>query len=312
MRKPISIDRVKMKTLGYGKAPIRQILMLNLSSEEMIILLNFFSHKSNWEIGNTGISERNYFRTKNQKRVKKIVEKLKELGYVSESETAFTMNLDKIQEDANTNLTTLTLSKSIKFKEKRKKYTKTTLTQSKVLPLTQSKVLTLTQSKSNNNNNNAGDAAPKAAAATSNNKTNEDEKDFGDVTLSGVCAFSAPQTLHTPNVEEKNDTIPMVMSESNTPNDLQLIINTTNFGNIYESNTGRWGCWKNVNISSYSNYDIAYAIYMKEKNQPLKDIPSEEYNLVYNMLGFLVRYSKDAPDSNLWQEYQKLKKNNKQ
>ncbi len=103
MRKLISIDRVKMKQHGYQGAPIRQICMLNLSAEEQMMLLNLFSHKSDWTIGTKGMSERSFFREKHHKRTNKMISKLKDMGYVSETDTTYIMNLDKIQEDYKKN-----------------------------------------------------------------------------------------------------------------------------------------------------------------------------------------------------------------
>lgn len=336
MRKLINIDRVKMKALGYSKAPIRQICMLNLSSEEMIVLLNFFSHKHNWDIGNIGISERNFYKEKNKKRVRQITNKLKTMGYLSETDTHYIVELENIQKDYEHNLNEVDARITIKQRERAKTRKQkvtisgvtqnnpsieveqmmnimlTGVTQSNYKGVTQSNPQGVIESNPNNNNNNAGDAAPKAAAATSNNPTNEIRLDVGDCVSSAASSASqTSQTTHTPTVEDRKEDIENDKLKDNTPiNDLQLIIDNSKmirfpdggsrpaFSTIYNNNTN----WNTIDLSSYSNYDIAYAVSMKDKNTPIESISPK----VLSLMTFLVRYSEDVPNSKLWEEYKKL------
>lgn len=162
-------------------------------------------------------------------------------------------------------------------------------------------------------------------------KTFGDNLDVGDCVTSAT-PLEASQPTHTPTVVERkediendklkdntpkvelNNTTPMVNTKDNTPkNDLQLIIDNSKpirfpdggsrpaFSTIYNNNTN----WNTIDLSSYSNYDIAYAINMKDKNTPITEIPSKTYSL----MTYLVQYSENVPNSGLWNEYQKLKKN---
>jgi hypothetical protein len=334
MRKLINIDRVKMKALGYSSAPIRQILMLNLSSEEMIMLLNFFSHKHNWDIGNIGISERNFYVEKNKKRVTEITNKLKKMGYLTETDTHYIVELENIQKDYEHNLKEVETRIAIKQRERAKTRKQkvnvsgvtqnnpsneveqmlnimlTGVTQSNYKGVTQSNYNGVTQNNPNNNNNNTGGAHAVSAPTTSNKPTNDDRLDVGDCVPSAPSSPSVtPQTTHTPTVDKKNDdnlnvTIPI--------NDLDLILNTTirvegktPFKVIYENNTKQYGCWEKIDLTSYSNTNIAYAVHMSEMNTPIKDIPNNELNL----MKYLVKYAEHTPNSKLWEEYKRLKNN---
>ncbi len=134
---------------------------------------------------------------------------------------------------------------------------------------------------------------------------------------------------HTPKVETDNHTpkgsdersdrqytspppkylvndISNISANTNTQiNDLKLIIDNSQFGFIYETNTRQFGHWENVDITTYTNEYIAKAIIMKEKNMPINDIP----NNTYNMITFLVKYSEHTPNSKLWEIYNRLKQN---
>lgn len=144
-------------------------------------------------------------------------------------------------------------------------------------------------------------------------KTFGDNLDVGDCVTSAT-PLEASQTTHTPTVEDRKEDIENDKLKDNTPiNDLQLIIDNSKmirfpdggsrpaFSTIYNNNTN----WNTIDLSSYSNYDIAYAINMKDKNTPITEIPSKTYSL----MTYLVQYSENVPNSGLWNEYQKLKKN---
>jgi hypothetical protein len=327
MRKLINIDRVKMKALGYSKAPIRQICMLNLSSEEMIVLLNFFSHKHNWDIGNIGISERNFYKEKNKKRVRQITNKLKTMGYLSETDTHYIVELENIQKDYEHNLKEVETRIAIKQRERAKTRKQkvnvsgvtqnnpsieveqmmnimlTGVTQSNYKGVTQSNPQGVIESNPNKNNNNAGDAAPKAAAATSNNPTNEIRLDVGDCVSSAASSASqTSQTTHTPTVVGRNENIENDKLKDNTPiNDLEfLIYNNIQFRDLYERNTAYdTANWYACDISKYTNDYIAYAVSERLKDTPIKDIPSNTYSLLY----YMVKYSSKTPNSKLWQAF---------
>ena len=237
------------------------------------------------------------------------------MGYIRQTDTAYNIDIDKIQADANKNLTTLTLSKSIKFKEKRKKYAKkyakTTLTESKVLPLTESKVLTLTEGKSNNNNNNGQASAPNGAEASLINKIKT--PDLGVV---GVASAACPsgQPSHTTTQPQLNgkdlksksfnitsnqeitnntskpktidNTSSQVLKDQNLKqgsvvysskqglesNDLKLVLTKSDdFRFLYEHT------FSEMDISKYTNAEIAKAVKAKMDNNPIEGIDKKIY-----------------------------------
>ena len=100
---------------------------------------------------------------------------------------------------------------------------------------------------------------------------------------------------HTPIKNEVNNNTP-------NENDLKFLLNNSpTFKAIYNMNTEyNTSYWYYVDISSYSNTYIAYALTEKAKGNPIKDIP----NNTYNMLWYMGKYSKNIPNSKLWQAIQ--------
>lgn len=320
MRKFIKYDKKLMEVYHYVGAPIRQILMLDLSAEEQVILLNFFGHDEKWTIGSTGITERNFYREKNHQRVNKTVKKLKDMGYVEENETEFIISIFKIQEDYKKNLTSLTQSKGIKKTNKKKIDSLTTLTQSKVGDLIQSKGETLTQSKGNNINNNRRGVCAKSAELPAINKTNGFDLVVGDVTHQSLAsqpsASLAPSLTPQHGMGLNGNTISDTISKvelNNTPtkkiiedmpNDLQFLIdNSLIFKGSYDYGISKGNVWSECDISTYTNAKIAYAVVKKLKGTPVKDIPSQNPSNTYNLITTMVRLSQKIEDSKLWQEF---------
>ena len=334
MRKFIKYDKKLMEVYHYVGAPIHQILMLDLSAEEQVILLNFFGHDEKWTIGSTGITERNFYRKKNQQRVNQTVKKLKDMGYVEENETEFIINIFKIQEDYKKNLTLLTQSKGIKKTNKIKIDSLTTLTQSKGVDLTQSKEETLTQSKGNNINNNRRGVCAKSAELPAINKTNGFDLVVGDVahqslTSQPSASFAPSLTPQqrmglngntsseiTPKVRlnntptnfgehsEQANTNPTEMIVEDMPNDLQFLINNSKvFKSSYDYAIEKGRNWSECDISTYTNAKIAYAVVKRLKGTPVEDIPSQNPSNTYNLITTMVKLSKKIDDSKLWQEF---------
>lgn len=296
-----------MKTFGYNGVPLRQILMLNLSSEQMIVLLNFFSHKADWTIGSKGISERNFYREKNQKRINAIIKKLKDMGYIYETETQYVINLDKIQADFIKNSDEVTKGNPVRKIENQviglKDSHTNGVTQSKLLGVTQSNPQRLTQSNPNNNNKN-GQSTAQNAGDIPNNKTKSSELDLECVSHIPSAASPSGQpsgSLHTPKVEEKvirdyHD--PRVEVQSIPMNDLKFLLDNDDvFRSAYQYNTYNERIWCNVDLSSFSNLDIAKVVISKIKDEQ-QNLPKG----IVNLCLFLVRFSKKY-NSNLWQTF---------
>jgi hypothetical protein len=333
MRKLIQIDRKKMKEHGYNGVPLRQILMLNLSSEEIVILLNFFSHKSDWTMGNNGITEKNFFKEKNQKRVNIMVKKLKDMNYMSEDSTTYIMNLDKIQEDFKKNSNEITKRGNIKRIEKaniRAKKIKVTggieSTPHRGIESTPHRGI---ENTPNYINNNGVDFSPKGEKTHTNNKTKCFELVVGGYSASAASASQQPsqitptvvgvsgntnsdntpkiKTQQTPNgINERSEiasksTTKMIVEDC--PNDLKFLIdNSENFASTYKNGIEIGHSWSKCDISKYTNTQIANAVIMKIKGTPL-NIPSCTPENTYSLLYFMVRFAEKTDNSKLWQEF---------
>lgn len=114
---------------------------------------------------------------------------------------------------------------------------------------------------------------------------NKEQKEKSNNTRGKIENFSLGLGSDLNSVSNSN------LSHTIVENDLQFLIeNSYKFQLTYDN------CWKDLNISSYSNNYIAYAVCQRLQNNELSDIPKN----IYKLLTFMVRFSKDIPDSKLW------------
>lgn len=98
MRNSVNIDRVQLGKIGYQTAPIRQILKLKLSPSEQLLLLNFFSNAPDWKVSINSISK-SFGIPKNRNLIKRELNNLVKLNYLTLDDSGYTINLDKIKSD---------------------------------------------------------------------------------------------------------------------------------------------------------------------------------------------------------------------
>ncbi len=84
--------------------------------------------------------------------------------------------------------------------------------------------------------------------------------------------------------------------DNNTSNDLEFLLkNSPIFKYTFENATSINNNWHGIDISNYSNIDIAHLVGQRVKNEPV-EIP---HNLQH-MLTIMVKFSQKFKDSNLW------------
>lgn len=327
MRKPIDIDKKKLKEIHYNAVPLTQIFMLNLSAEEQIFLSSFFTNSTSWEVGTTGMSERTFFREKNKKRVRAMTEKIKAMGYLIEDDKSFKIDLDKIQEDYLKNSEVVKTRNKLKLQKRaidKVKNNFTGVTQSNPLVVTQSNPLVVTQSNRTYINPIAGNPAPAGQECHPiNNQNFGDKLDVGvGVAPSAASPSGQPHPHTTPTVKVLNGTeetehtpmnslhgsavgscpAPVLGVTGNNPskNDLQYLLeNNVTFQSTYNYQTMTGNDWYGCDISPYSNTEIVRAVLNKINNTPNKEIPDG----LYKMMSVMVRLSQKNPESKIWQEF---------
>jgi hypothetical protein len=261
MRKKVEYDKKAMSSYGYKQVPLKQILNLDLSSEEMIILLNFFSNADGWTMGSKGITERSFYREKNKKRVGIIMRKLKDMGYINETENSFIISILKIQKDYLKNTTGVTLDNP-------KEGAENTLVG--VTENTPVRVIT---------------DNPQEVIESNLNKINNKEK--GETIRINQTAVLGSFSSDLDEIPTKFDITP-----KNVKNDLPLVLEkNSHFKSMYNSTP-----WHTLDISNFSNVYIAYAVKEKLDNNPMKEIEKR----TYYFLAKLVEYSKKVPESELY------------
>jgi len=150
---------------------------------------------------------------------------------------------------------------------------------------------------------------------TSNGNTPSDNTTFENTSCVNTSLINNKPSAETgepvpPEEKEKtneintNATVWVENSEISSPsngNDLELLIQeSSTFKIIYESNSRQGslsGIWTGLDITNYSNSYIAFLIASKFKNEPL---PNDVDNNVMNLLHYMVKYSKEVKDSQLW------------
>lgn len=229
MRKNVIINKKDLMDIGYQKAPIKQILNLNLSAEEQILLLNFFSNSESWKLSINSIAEESFYTTKNRNRIKKIIKKIIDMDYLKEDLTSYTVNLKSIQKDYNLNKlpdTVSTVTQGTVTESTGTDSITPPVTQSTNKHVTQSTTPTVTESttpcypeshktgtQSTTNNNN------KSIIEEKTNKTknqfdklkldNSGSKDFEDSSSVDITPISSSFSV-TPNVDIPKVSIPIV------------------------------------------------------------------------------------------------------
>lgn len=102
MRFKIDFSKKQLEQHGYSNAPIRQILMLDISQLARDILLSLFTHSEEWKVSYRQIN-RMFYHEVNRKRIKLAIDELKTKKYLSEKNNVYYIDIDKIQSDYELN-----------------------------------------------------------------------------------------------------------------------------------------------------------------------------------------------------------------
>lgn len=121
MNKKVSYKEKYLEEMGYSKAPIRQIFMLDLNTTDKEILLTLFTHSKDWKTSLSQIKKM-FFKQRRLDYVKKSMEKLKAMGYVKEDDNTYFIDLEKIQADYLKNFELVKTKRSIEKKKENENY----------------------------------------------------------------------------------------------------------------------------------------------------------------------------------------------
>jgi hypothetical protein len=112
----VTYKQKELEEMGYSQIPLRQIMMLDLTSNQRDVLLTLFSHSKDYKVSHNQI-RRMFFHQKRLDYISNSIKELIKIGYLTENKDSLYIDLERIQSDYMVNSNEMKLKRAEKKKK---------------------------------------------------------------------------------------------------------------------------------------------------------------------------------------------------